>query len=315
MAFVTDDTMPDALLQRGHLNYIVKTAMALGYPPEKAIYDATFTPAQRMRLFDRGAIAPGKIADFLIIRDIRSMDISEVWKNGCRAWPRENSDSAKPNFPEKFRKSVHVPVLSESDFRIPAPIRQGKVLCRTAIVKEDTTATEEGSAWMPVRNGYVAWEDTPYCLTAVIERHGKNGGRGFLFTGGTVMRKGAAASTYAHDHHNLLVIGRSGKDMAAAANSVIGIQGGYSVCCDGQIIGQVRLPIAGILSDRPVEELGREVETVREGLWSIGFRNQNTIMSISTLGLPVSPAIKVTDKGIVDVQKQQLVPLFLDCKE
>lgn len=318
-ALVTDDTMPDALWHRGHLDYIVRKAMEMGYPPEKAVYDATYTPACRMRLFDRGAVAPGKKADLVVLRDVKTFDVDSVYKDGRQVFPAEaervQETSVSDLFPSSFRHSVHVPELSADDFKIAAPCKEGTVLCQAALVQENSTITVPAEVKMPVHDGWIDWESSSFCLAAVIERHGKNGGRGFLFVGGTVMQQGAAATTYAHDHHNLLVLGKNRADMAAAARQVCQMEGGYSVFLDGCCLGKAALPVAGILSDQPVEIIGAAVESVRKGLEKIGYRHMNPIMSVSTLGLPVSPAVKVTDKGIVDVRSQTLMPLVIRTKK
>lgn len=122
------------------------------------------------------------------------------------------------------------------------------------------------------------------------------------------MKHGAAASTYAHDHHNLLVLGRNAKDMARAANDVIQKQGGMSVSDAGRITGAVSLPVAGILSEEPIEILGKEAASFKAALVALGYQQDNPIMSMTTLGLPVSPAMKVTDRGIIDVKTMTILP-------
>lgn len=316
LAFVTDDTMPDVLWRKGHLDQILRKAMELGFPPEKAIYCATWTPSQRMRLFDRGAILPGRIADLVVLEDLKTFSVESVYKEGRLVFPAADKKAERPlPYPDEYYHSVHVKPVTEDAFRVPAPIQEGTVTCRVAFMKDGTTMTTEGTADFPVRGGYIQWEETPYALACVMERHGKGGGKGFLFTGGIMMKEGAAATTYAHDSHNLLVLGQNGADMARAANDVIEKQGGMSVVKDGAVTGSVRLPVAGILSDQPVSVLGAEVESVKEALTAIGYTHSNLIMSMTTLALPVSPALKVTDKGVVDVKQMKLVPLVVEARE
>lgn len=308
MALVTDDTMPDALLAEGHLDQIVRLAIRLGFPAEKAIYCASYSPAQRMRLFDRGALDPGKLADLILLDDLPSFHIAQVYKKGQ---PAASSGHPASSFPAAFYDSVHVPFQKVSDFEIPAPFTEGTITCRAALVQEHSTMTLPAKADLPVRDGKVLWENSSYALAAVIERHGKGGGRGFLLIGGNALTSGAAASTYAHDHHNLLVLGRNKKDMAAAANEVIRMKGGLCAVQSGNILGAIHLPVAGILSEAPLETLGKEAASFKKALTALGYRQDNPIMSMTTLGLPVSPALKVTDKGIIDVQKQEIVSFFI----
>lgn len=307
MAFVTDDTMPDALLQDGHLDQILRLAIGMGFPVEKAIYCATYSPSQRMRLFDRGALDPGKLADLVILDDPASMRIDSVYKNGVYI---EKAGKAEPAhaYPADFYESVHLLPLSPSDFQIPAPIENGTVICPVALVQEHSTMTVKTEAELSVKQGYIDWESSPYALAAVFDRHSGSGRRGYMLVGGGCMKHGAAASTYAHDHHNLLVLGRNAKDMARAANDVIQKQGGMSVSAGGRITGAIRLPVAGILSEEPIEILGREAASFKKALVTLGYRQDNPIMSMTTLGLPVSPAMKVTDRGIIDVKTMTILP-------
>ncbi len=314
MAFVTDDTMPDALLRDGHLDQILRLAIGMGFPVEKAIYCATYTPSQRMRLFDRGALDPGKIADLVILDDLKTFAIDSVYKDG-QPIKKAQETKASRAYPADFYTSVHLSPLSADDFHIPAPIENGTVTCPVALVQEHSTMTIPSEAELPVKNGYIDWESSPYALAAVFDRHSESGRKGYMLVGGNCMTRGAAASTYAHDHHNLLVLGQNAADMAAAANDVIGKQGGMSVADHGQITGAIRLPVAGILSEEPIEILGQEAASFKSALMALGYHQDNPIMSMTTLGLPVSPAMKVTDRGIIDVKTMSIIPFVKEMKK
>ena len=318
MAIVTDDTMPDAFMERGHLNYLVKKAMHNGLTPEEAIYTATYTPARRMGLRDKGSIAPGKIADFVILSDLADLTVESTWCAGQEVYTKGDSwqeAERDTSFPKAFYHSVHVAPRTSDDFTLKAPIEEGEVTCRILEVQEHTTFVKEGRAVLPVHHGEVDWEHSPYNLAIVWERHGKNGGHGTALVGGTAMTRGAAATTYAHDHHNLLVIGQTKEDMMAAANTVIANQGGYAVASEGVTKAFASLPIAGILSDRPLPVLGKQIQEVHRVLTDCGYRHDNVIMSLSTLSLPVSPFFKLTDKGIIDVRNAKIVPLITEARE
>ena len=316
-ALVTDDTMPDDFVRRGQLNHLVRRSMELGLAPEEAIYAATYAPAQHMGLRDKGAIAPGRIADFVVLSDLRSFAIESVWRVGAQvfargtAWEEPERDTS---FPAHFYHSVHLSPRMAEDFVLPAPIAEGTVLCRILEVQEHTTFVAEGRAELPVRGGVIDWESSPYNLACVFERHGKNGGCGMALVGGTALTHGAAATTYAHDSHNLLVLGQTAADMQAAANTVIEAQGGVAAVRDGSVQAFAPLPIAGILSDRPLPILGEQIAHVRRVLADCGYRHDNVIMSLSTLSLPVSPYFKLTDKGIIDVKKGAVAPLILEAR-
>lgn len=136
-----------------------------------------------------------------------------------------------------------------------------------------------------------------------------------MLVGGNAMTRGAAASTYAHDHHNLIVLGRNRADMANAANDVIRKQGGMAVSDQGTITGAISLPVAGILSEAPIEILGKEAATFKSALTALGYKQDNPIMSMTTLGLPVSPSLKVTDRGIIDVKRMAVIPFIKSVKK
>ncbi len=316
-ALVTDDTMPDDFVRRGQLNHLVQRSIELGLAPEEAIYAATYAPAQHMGLRDKGAIAPGRIADFVVLSDLRSFAIESVWRAGAQvfargtAWEEPERDTS---FPAHFYHSVHLSPRTAEDFVLRAPIREGTALCRILAVQEHTTFVAEERAELPVRGGVIDWESSPYSLACVFERHGKNGGCGMALVGGTALTRGAAATTYAHDSHNLLVLGQTAADMQTAANTVIEAQGGFVAVRDGSVQAFAPLPIAGILSDRPLPVLGEQIAGVRRALTDCGYRHDNVIMSLSTLSLPVSPYFKLTDKGIIDVKKGAVAPLILEVR-
>ena len=316
-ALVTDDTMPDDFVRRGQLNHLVQRSIELGLAPEEAIYAATYAPAQHMGLRDKGAIAPGRIADFVVLSDLRAFAIESVWRAGAQvfargaAWEEPERDTS---FPAHFYHSVHLAPRTAEDFVLRAPIREGTALCRILAVQEHTTFVAEERAELPVRGGVIDWESSPYSLACVFERHGKNGGCGMALVGGTALTRGAAATTYAHDSHNLLVLGQTAADMQTAANTVIEAQGGFVAVRDGSVQAFAPLPIAGILSDRPLPVLGEQIAGVRCALTDCGYRHDNVIMSLSTLSLPVSPYFKLTDKGIIDVKKGAVAPLILEVR-
>ena len=316
-ALVTDDTMPDDFVRRGQLNHLVQRSIELGLAPEEAIYAATYAPAQHMGLRDKGAIAPGRIADFVVLSDLRSFAIESVWRAGAQvfargtAWEEPERDTS---FPAHFYHSVHLSPRTAEDFVLRAPIREGTALCRILAVQEHTTFVAEDRAELPVRGGVIDWESSPYSLACVFERHGKNGGCGMALVGGTALTCGAAATTYAHDSHNLLVLGQTAADMQTAANTVIEAQGGFVAVRNGSVQAFAPLPIAGILSDRPLPVLGEQIAGVRRALTDCGYRHDNVIMSLSTLSLPVSPYFKLTDKGIIDVKKGAVAPLILEVR-
>lgn len=314
-ALATDDVMADKLT-KGHLNELVKEAVNLGMSIENAIYVATYTPAKRMRLFDRGTIAPGKIADFILLDDIKNFDIYEVYKNGEVVFNRcnglkEKYFMKKSNFHKKFYNSIKLNQITKENLLVRVPQKyNNKVTCRTMNIMKNTTFTEEGEVSLDVENNLLKWENSNCALIAVFERYGKNNNVAFGLVQGEIIKEGAVATTWAHDNHNVMVMGRNVEDMVLAVNSLIDFNGGYIVVKDNNILAKLELPIGGIVSDEPIEVVGEKLGKVRSAMKELGYNHMNEIMSFSTLSLPVSPAIKITDKGLIDVKKCKVVSLF-----
>lgn len=313
-SFVTDDVMADTFLNEGHLNVVMKKAVKEGLRIEDAIYSATYTPARRMHLLDRGVLAPGKKADFLFVEDLEKFEIKNTFIDGKEVYNSSEEKKYIPTtyrFPEDFYRSVHVKNIKAEDIKIPVETTEKEVMCRVIEVSDGSTRTKELIRPVPVKDGYLDWESSEYCLIVVFERHGKNGNIGFGLVTGDSIKKGAIATTYAHDHHNLMVIGKTAVDIIKAANRIIEIQGGICAVENENILAEVELPVAGILSEKSVEELGKEVEKLRGAMKALGYKHYNPIMSLCTLSLPVSPALKITDKGLIDVAESKVVSLIV----
>lgn len=313
--FVTDDTMADQLVQSGGINAVVDQAVKMGFPLEEAIYCATYTNARRMQLLDRGTIAPGKIADFMLLRTFDGFHPYLVYKNGVCIYEEGKNERIsteyRHTFPEDFYETVHVDKVSDADFHIAVPDAASNVEVRVIKVNPTKTQTTEERLTLPVKNGSLDWEQSTCALAAVIERHGKSGTISFGLVAGTGIHNGAIATTYFHDHHNLFVLGRDPKDMALAVNRLREIQGGILVVENGAIAAELALPVCGLLSEKQAEEVGGKLSTVRAGMEELGYHHKNPIMSLCTLGLPVSPALKLTDKGLIDVKAGKIVPLVI----
>lgn len=316
--FVTDDVMVDKLVH-GHLNRVLARAVSLGMRPEDAVYAATAVPARRMDLRDRGLIAPGRLADFALLDSLETFDVAATYKRG-RAVDVTRSRRASHDFPEAYYASVHLGPLTAADFALAAPEgadADGRVTARCMGIQERSTFTEDVRVELDVSGGLVDWkaargpEGELLALGRVFERHHGTGNVGTALYCGRCLQRGAVASTWVHDHHNLLVIGRDEADMALAANTVAEAGGGICAVEGGRVLGFLPLPVAGILTEAPVEEAAERLAEVTEALRELGWGNVNPVMSVCTTGLPVSPALKVTDRGLVDVRAHELVPLFV----
>lgn len=307
VALVTDDTMTDHLV-KGHLNQIVRLAVEQGMPAEKAIYCATLTPARRMGLYDRGMIAPGKRADFVILDDLISFRPASVYKNGRRY--EEKKDSPRAAFPDHFYQSVKCRLALASDFKLNrCGISEGMATVNVMQIQSFGTRVKHVKREIPVRNRCICWQEAGLCLAAVFERHGKTGGVSYGLAENALKSPGAVATTWSHDSHNLLVLGNSVEDMLLAQNQVVHMQGGYVTAGKGRVTASAALPVGGILSDGSLLKLSEELAEVREEIEAMGYVNNNVIMSISTLTLLVSPELKLSDKGLFDVKTKQSVPL------
>lgn len=307
---VTDDTMADKLIE-GHLNKLVKKAIAMGVPKEMAIYVSTYTPARRMLLDDRGSISPGKIADFILLESIEDFNIEKVYKNGKTVFCGEvEYKESEEKFPKKFYNSIKLDYLKEDDFKVSTPVKEGAVQCRVIKVIPESTFTTEEKNTLNAENGKLKWEESGNCLISVFNRYGRERNKSFGLVTGSIIKEGALATTYAHDHHNLMVMGRNREDMVIASNWVIKNGGGYCVVKDGEILAGVELSIGGIISEERIDMLAEKIKKVSDSMEKLGYVHHNKIMSFSTLSLPVSPGLKISDRGLIDVIKQEIVPLF-----
>jgi len=316
LALVTDDVMADTLVNEGHLDHILRKIVKMGVSIENAIYMATYTPARRMRLYDRGVLAPNKRADFVILDDLESFAVAEVYTEGKRVYNQAKSESKNysKSFPEEFYKSVKIDKLTADELQIKVAGSNEKVKCRLIEVKSESTYTAEKTADLNQKAGFLDWENSEYNLAAVISRYANHNFARGLITGSTI-KKGAVATTYAHDHHNLYLIASNMDDALLAANWVIENQGGYCVVENGEIKAALQLEVAGILSEKPLNLLAKKVSKIREAMTELGYEHYNPIMSLSTNTLPVSPALKITDQGLIDVEKMEIVSLIIDEEE
>ena len=305
---------------------------------EKAIYCATFTPARRMHLDDRGMIGPGKLADFVLLRDLERFQPAAVFKRGELVYGERwgagyggnmagEADAAgevdisvgnagKPagkrdaSIPEAFYHSVNCNRAMAEDFLLKTDKPCSRVKVNVMKIQTHGTFTSRVVRELDVKDGVICWKAAGLSLAVMFERYGKNGNISFGLAEGALKKPGAIATTWSHDSHNLLVLGTCEQDMAAAQNRIIELQGGYAAAEHGIVTAEARLPVGGILYDGPVEELASDLGRVRQVMRNLGYENNNEIMSMSTLGLPVSPELKLTDYGLLDVRTQEPVPLI-----
>ncbi|MBQ1877873.1 MAG: adenine deaminase [Erysipelotrichaceae bacterium] len=311
-SFVTDDTFPDFLVERGHLDNIVRKAIKMGMKPEMAIYCATHTPAVRMKLTDRGDIAPGKLADFLLLDDLEQFSICATYKNGKKVYDRRSYRPSEDTYTlgKQFEETVRISVPNIEDFEVRLPGKDRTVNVRVMEISRHNNVVGETWRRMAVVNNRLQWQDTDCRLVMVLERHGKNGHISYGFSSGDDLKEGAVASSLTHDSHNVIVMGTNAADMKQALEELVRLHGGFVVVNKGNITGELALPIAGLMSNHSVEQTARDFTGVRKAMEAQGYVHGNTVMNLCLLSLTCSPFLKLTDQGYMDTVNLKMVPLY-----
>jgi adenine deaminase len=302
--FCTDDREPGFIVEEGHINQMVRVAVEEGISPEDAVVMATINPASYHRLRHLGAIAPGYQADILVLDDLRSFKPRQVLKRG--AAPR----FAKLEVPEWVRQTMHLAPVTAASFRIPAGPKHIRVI--RVIPAQLLTGTDVVEP--TVHDGALIVADPRRDLVkiAVLERHHATGRIGLGFATNIGLKRGAFASTVAHDAHNVVVLGVEDTDMAACARRLAEIGGGIVVAESGRVVEELPLPVAGLMSDQPLADVYERLRSMERRLAALGVTMAAPFMTLSFLALSVIPELKITDRGLVDVARFELVPLGID---
>jgi adenine deaminase len=311
LCFCTDDRQPEDLLGEGSVDHLVREAIAGGVDPVTAIRMATHNPAEHYRLDDRGAVVPGRRADLFVFSDLNEPRAEMVFRggelvaeNGEMRLARPGSSSAATELPKTVRLDT-----GRLDFAIPVQGRRIRVIG----IVPDQLLTESLVLEPAVRDGFaVADTGRDLLKMAVVERHHASGKLGLGFVRGLGLTRGALAGTVAHDHHNLVVIGADDLSMWTAMMAVAEAGGGQAVALGQEVLAVLPLPIAGLMSDRPIEEVRDQARDLLAAARKLGARLREPFMAMSFLALEVIPALKLTDKGLVDVERFEVVPLFVE---
>ncbi|QNK40680.1 adenine deaminase [Caproicibacter fermentans] len=311
---ISDDTHPYTLMNNGHLDHIVRRAVEEGIDVVTAIQMVTINCAQCFQMDqDLGSIAPGKCADLVFLDDLEKVHVTKVLIDGkVVAENGSLTEQLKPySYPEWATRSMHIrDAITPESFQISA--KGNEVTARVIEVIPARVGSYERHVKLAVKNGLVESDPLQDVLkTAVFERHHETGKAGFGFVKGFGIQCGAMASTVAHDAHNLLVIGTNDEDMALAANTLIACGGGMTAVQNGKVLGTVPLPIAGLMNDRPVEEMSGIVGSLGEAWKKIGCTMVSPFMTMALISLACLPELRLTDRGLVDCTTFQFVPLFL----
>jgi len=310
--FVTDDRHPSDLLTEGHIDHSVRKAIGLGLDPITAWRMASINTAEWFGL-DRiglGAVAPGRRADVLVLSDMEAVAIERVFVEGRLVAVNGKLEVDLPPAPATLPASVHVELDRFPGFDIPAPEAADEI--RVIEVIPGQIVTGHATARASVRDGEaVADPARDMCKIAVVERHGRRGSVGLGFVRGLGLRSGAIASSVGHDSHNIVIAGADDPSMERALRELVDLGGGLVVASGEDILASLALPIAGLMSDRSLEEVRSALDGLHAAYHELGGTLDDAFMSLSFLALPVIPALKITDLGLVDVERFEIVPLWV----
>lgn len=309
--FCTDDRHPGDLLTEGHIDAIIRKAIKNGIDPIIAVKMSTFNTATFFGLENYGAIAPGYHADFAVVSDFEDFNIEEVYIGGKLAAKNGKLLHEKPNFipeNEKILHSFHMPEVSAEKLKIPPiqtfqrviGLKKHELLTDEILVQP----TEEGR-----RNGGIDIA-SDILKAAVFERHHDTGHIGIGFIRGYGLKSGAIATSVAHDSHNLIVIGTNDEDIVTAANAVREMDGGLVVVNDGKVIESLPLPIAGLMTDLPIDIADEKLRLLKDAAGNLGVSDDiDPFMTLAFVSLPVIPSLRLNGKGLIDVEKMQITEL------
>lgn len=309
---VSDDRSCVDLSREGHMDYMVARAVEEGADPVEAIRMATLNPAEHFKIDGRvGALAPGRIADVLLVERLERPTPSLVIANGepVAKGGKMIKEIGGPAYPSYALKTVRLPRgLNEEKFKVEVEASEGEASVTAISVLEGRLATRRAVERLPVEGGEVkADPGRDVVKVAVVERHGKGGGVGLGFVKGFGLREGALASTVAHDSHNLIVVGVEAPDMLAAARELERVGGGLIAVKGRRPLASLTLRLAGLMSLKPLEEVCAEHEGLREAAETLGVKLGNPFLQMSFLTLTSIPEVKITDRGVVDVEEGKII--------
>ncbi|MBR5137269.1 MAG: adenine deaminase [Clostridia bacterium] len=311
---ISDDTHPHTLIQHGHLDYIVKRAIEEGVDPVTAIQMVTINVAQCFQLdHDMGSVAPSKCADLVLIDDLNACHVTEVFIDGelVAKDGKITKEFAPYTYPQKAVNSVHLDKVTADAFKISYNGDSAKVHAIEIIPAR--VGTYDRIVNLPVCDGNICADpDQDVLKAAVFERHTRTGTVGKGFVKGFGIKRGALAQTVAHDAHNLLVVGSNDEDMALAANTLIECGGGLVAVLDGKVLCVVELPIAGLMSDKPIDEMSVKIEKMEKTWEEMGSTLPSPFMTMALIPLACLPETRLTNRGLVDCRTFEFIDLIVE---
>ena len=311
----TDDREADDLLHEGHINYVVNAAIKYGMDPVTAIKSATLNTAREINVTDLGAIAPGYVADMLLVEDLSNIHPTHVFfegklvaQDGKLLQPIEDKECEI-----ETRNSVQLKELSLDDFHVDTPVENGKVNVNVMVYPNlELSSTYVEKTEFEVKDGSIVLPNDDYKFVIVLNRYGKGTiGKGIVKGFGT--KKGALASTVSHDSHNLTVVYDNERDALLVANTLKECGGGMCAAYNGTVLSTLPLPLAGLMSLKSAEELSVVSQKMKQAIVELGLTDmENPLLRIVTLALPVIPEVKMSDLGLVDVLTKKIVPFYAE---
>ena len=310
--FCTDDRHPETLLAEGHIDRLVSRAIGAGVAPETAVAAATIHAARLYGLHDLGAVAPGYRADLLLVSDLDRMTVDETWVDGTRVASRGTClvDLSRRSTPTP-RPSMNVRLTDDPFFVAAPPVED--ITARILVVQSDQVVTDLESDRPTVEDGRIVADPSRDLLKlVVVERHHGTGRVGVGLVRGFGLTAGALASSVAHDSHNLVAVGTSDAELRHAIETLVTLGGGQAVVASGRILAELPLPIAGLMSDRSVEGMAEGNRSLVDAAQQLSCQLPSPFMTLSFLALTVIPRIRLTDRGLFDVDRFELVPLLVE---
>lgn len=317
LMFCTDDKHAREIQVEGHINYNVSRAIELGLDPMKAIQIATVNSAKHFRMEDEiGSITPGRLADIILVEDWHEVKPTIViFEGNVVAENGKLLEECKvEEYPDWLKHTVTLknPITAES-FAAPSKKQEGSTKIHLIDLIPRQIINHHVMEEMQVKDGKIQVNiEQDILKLAVVERYGKNGNVGVGFVRGFELKKGALAYSMSHDHHNIVVVGTNDEDMALAVNEVARLNGGLSVACDGKILNSMELPIGGLMSEKPAEEVMAQLDILNADARALGCGMDAPFMSLSFISLPTVPDLGLTDLGVVDVLAHKLIPLEVE---
>ncbi len=302
LALCTDDRNPLDIAEQGHLDHMIRTAIAAGVEPLAIYRAASISAARAFGLRDRGLVAPGWRADLVVIDSLEDCRAGIVFSAGRRVTDALFAER-RPVEPVGL-DSVKARKVRAADFGLPYNEGETPVLG----VLPGKIITEHRRYRLPAEGNQTGVDlDRDIIKVAVIERHGVNGNHANGFVQGFGLKKGAIASTVGHDSHNICVVGAGDEDMALAVNRLSEIKGGFVVVEDGKVTGEIALPVAGLMSLEPYESVRDTLHHLRQAAFALGATLEEPFLQLAFLPLPVIPHLKISDRGLVDVDRFMLI--------